>query len=265
MTHFLDPPSHDDDELLSAYLDGEATAEETARVDGDPRLQARLRELEAAATLVGSPVERVPPTVRDAAISSALAAADRSSEDDTAAAAPVVHLDSRRRKQWALASVAAVVLLVVIATARMLQPSDNASTTALNQSESKAAPTTLGAPAAAEQATTADRATAASPSYIGAFPSTSALVSGTRSLLEARPAAAPTGAAGAAATASDSSSAFAAAPGCSPDADRGTVVFDGTATLDGQPVLVIVQQDAAGARLLSILDERCDVLTVQAL
>jgi hypothetical protein len=257
MTDFHEPPANDDDEMLSAYLDGEATPEEAARVASEPRLQARLRELEAAAALVGIPVEPAPATALEAAIGAALAAAD-------APTAPVIQLDSRRRKQWALASVAAVVLLVVIAAARVLQPSDTASTTALNQAESKAVTSTLGAPAAAEQAPAADRATDAAASYVGAFATPSALVSGTRALLDARLAAATsTGAAGATTA---TGAPFAALADCSPaDPDRGAVVFDGTATLGGQPVRVLVQRDSAGTRLLSILDEQCRLLVAQEL
>ena len=37
-----------DDELASAYLDDEVTADERARVEGDPVLQARVARLQAA-------------------------------------------------------------------------------------------------------------------------------------------------------------------------------------------------------------------------
>ena len=38
-----------DDEIVSAYLDGEATPEERARVENDPRLQQRLAEFRRVA------------------------------------------------------------------------------------------------------------------------------------------------------------------------------------------------------------------------
>ncbi|MGH9118827.1 MAG: zf-HC2 domain-containing protein, partial [Acidimicrobiales bacterium] len=59
MTQPLDPPatdpSDDLDELVSAYLDGEATPEESARVDADPELQARVAGLRAVAAAVAGP------------------------------------------------------------------------------------------------------------------------------------------------------------------------------------------------------------------
>jgi hypothetical protein len=263
MTHFPDLPSHDD-ELLSAYIDGETTAEESARVVGDPRLRARLRELEGAAALVGAPVESMSAAARDAAIAAALTAArgasgDRASEEGAPAA--VVRLDSHRRKRWTLASVAAVVLLVVIAAARMLQPVDNVPTTAFNQIESEAGPSAAEAPA---DRATADRAAPATEGYLGEFATTSGLASVVRSMLDARSASASAGAAGA--TRGSASPLVPQATSCSPaDSGRGAVVFEGGATLGGQRVQVIVQEDGTGVRLLSVVDQRCVVLSAQAL
>ncbi len=44
-----------DDELVSSYLDHEATPAEVARVEGDPRLMARVEEMRAAISLVATP------------------------------------------------------------------------------------------------------------------------------------------------------------------------------------------------------------------
>ena len=44
------------DELASAYLDGEASAAERARVESDPELRRRVDELRRASALVGRPV-----------------------------------------------------------------------------------------------------------------------------------------------------------------------------------------------------------------
>jgi anti-sigma factor RsiW len=78
---------HPLDELLSAYLDGEASAEERARVEEalatDPAAAARHRRL-AAATAALAPTVTAPPDVVDAQIARALAAA-------------VVDLDAARR------------------------------------------------------------------------------------------------------------------------------------------------------------------------
>ena len=68
MTEPLRPP---DDELVSAHLDGEASAEDSARVDADPQAQARLAELRVIRDAVARPVE-VPTAVREASIAAAL-------------------------------------------------------------------------------------------------------------------------------------------------------------------------------------------------
>ncbi len=49
-------PDPTTDELVSAYLDGEATPEEVARVEADPVLVARTGQLAAVASAVGAPV-----------------------------------------------------------------------------------------------------------------------------------------------------------------------------------------------------------------
>lgn len=87
------------DELASAYLDGEATAQEAALVESDPRLQALVEELRAVRNLVAAPVE--PPTgeVQDQMIARAL--------DQRA---PVVSLESGRRRLRSVPPQARVVL-----------------------------------------------------------------------------------------------------------------------------------------------------------
>jgi hypothetical protein len=107
-------PSHDD-ELVSAYLDGEATPEEAAVVEGDPALRVRLEQLRGAAEAVGGPVPPPAPSTEDAAIARALAELDET--DETAPVAPPVPMPHRRpglRRAW-LAPVAAVVLALAVA------------------------------------------------------------------------------------------------------------------------------------------------------
>ena len=87
------------DELASAYLDGEATAEETALVDSDPGLQARVEELRAVRDLVAAPVEVPSDEVRDQMIAQAL---DRR--------APVISLETARRRLRAIPPQARVIL-----------------------------------------------------------------------------------------------------------------------------------------------------------
>ena len=60
------------DELASAYLDGEATVEEAAQVESDPRLQALVEELREVKGLVAAPVESPADDVRDQMIAQAL-------------------------------------------------------------------------------------------------------------------------------------------------------------------------------------------------
>ena len=58
-----------DDELASAYLDDEVTADERARVEGDPVLQARVARLQAARDeLVAAAIDFPSATARDATI-----------------------------------------------------------------------------------------------------------------------------------------------------------------------------------------------------
>jgi hypothetical protein len=115
-------PDHDD-ELVSAYLDGAATAAERARVEGDPRLQARLAELRAVAEAVGRPV---PSVGADAAIARALAA--------VGPVAPVVSLDAERRRRQRLmvvvGSAAAAVVVAILALPALLQDDGSGDQTA---------------------------------------------------------------------------------------------------------------------------------------
>lgn len=87
------------DELASAYLDGEATAEEAALVESDPRLQELVEELRAVRNLVGAPVEVPSDEVRDQMIARAL--------DHRA---PVVSMETARRRLRAIPPQARVIL-----------------------------------------------------------------------------------------------------------------------------------------------------------
>lgn len=87
------------DELASVYLDGEATPEEAALVEGDPRLQELVEEFRAIRELVAAPVELPSDEVRDQMIAQAL--------DHRA---PVVSLEKARRRLRAVPPQARVVL-----------------------------------------------------------------------------------------------------------------------------------------------------------
>jgi len=99
--------SPSDDELVSSYLDHEATPEEVARVETDPRLIARAEEMRAAITFVTTPPP-VPEADLDRIRATAVAAF-------TPVAAPVVDLAAARAKRLErrnrLLAVAAAVLL----------------------------------------------------------------------------------------------------------------------------------------------------------
>ncbi|MDG1410239.1 MAG: hypothetical protein P8L46_14215 [Acidimicrobiales bacterium] len=65
--------SPSDDELISSYLDHETTTAEAARVEGDPRLMARVEEMRAAITFIATP-PLLPDTDLDRIRASAVAA-----------------------------------------------------------------------------------------------------------------------------------------------------------------------------------------------
>ena len=87
------------DELASAYLDGEATAEEAALVESDPGLQALVEELRAIRDLVATPVEQPSDEVRDEMVAQALAHR-----------APVVSMEKARRRLRSIPPQARVIL-----------------------------------------------------------------------------------------------------------------------------------------------------------
>jgi hypothetical protein len=107
-------------DLASAYLDGEATADERARVEGDAVLMAevaRLRQVrDAVATIPPAPAE-----AREAAIAAAMAAFDElpvepPDTEQPAAPSNVTSLERRRQvrtMQAVTAAAAAAVVLVI--------------------------------------------------------------------------------------------------------------------------------------------------------
>ncbi|WP_420434225.1 anti-sigma factor family protein [Candidatus Poriferisocius sp.] len=110
------------DELASAYLDGEATAEEAALVESDPRLQDLVEELRAVRDLVATPVDLPSDEVRDQMIAQAL--------DHRA---PVVSLERARRRlrtippqaRVVLAAAAVVAAIAVVGVTVFEQVGDN--------------------------------------------------------------------------------------------------------------------------------------------
>ena len=101
------------DELVSAYLDGEATPAEIAEVEGDDALLARVEELRVVPDALAAPVPSLAAEQRDQLISAALGVADV--EADARLEAKIVPL--RRPQPLFLAVAAAVLLLAAVVTA----------------------------------------------------------------------------------------------------------------------------------------------------
>ncbi|WP_419927141.1 anti-sigma factor family protein [Candidatus Poriferisocius sp.] len=131
------------DELASAYLDGEATPEEVALVESDPRMQALVEELRAVRDLVAAPVEMPSDEVRDQMIARAL--------DHRA---PVVSLETARRRLRAippqarviLAAAAVIAAIAVVGVTVFEQQGDEFA----GNDDSASAPAMADAPADAE-------------------------------------------------------------------------------------------------------------------
>lgn len=101
------------DELVSAYLDGEISADDAARVEGDPVLRQRRDELAAARDAVRADVPRLDPADRDALLARVLAAVDA----DPPAETPIAPVTPLRRRDWfdpsRVLGIAAAVLAIV--------------------------------------------------------------------------------------------------------------------------------------------------------
>lgn len=98
------------DELISAYLDGEADADEAARIEGDPQSRARADELAAVAQAVAEPVEGLTPRERDRLRARALDAAP-------ARPAPVRDISEAARRRWRMVLIPAAAAAGIFAVA----------------------------------------------------------------------------------------------------------------------------------------------------
>ena len=125
------------DELVSAYLDGEANPTEIAEVEGDDALLARVEELRAVRDAVAAPVPTLPADQRDQLISAALGVAD--AEADARREAKIV--PRHRPQPLFLAVAAAVLLLAAVVSAGLLGNggSDDADTAAAGTSTADSA------------------------------------------------------------------------------------------------------------------------------
>lgn len=115
-------PAGDDDELVSAVLDGEATQAETDRVRSDPVLAARLEQFRQAAAALAGPPPPLPDDQRRAVLERALAAGLGPGEGSEAPApvAPLSPGRSSRRVPPALLVAAAVIVMVAVGLALLL-------------------------------------------------------------------------------------------------------------------------------------------------
>lgn len=104
------------DELISAYLDGEATPAEVAEVEASDVLLARVEEFRAMRDAVAGPVVPLSAEQRDDLIGAALRVADAEAADRVEAAAVRMH----RPRRLLLAMAAAVIVLAAVAGTRLL-------------------------------------------------------------------------------------------------------------------------------------------------
>jgi hypothetical protein len=239
------------DELASAYLDGEVTAEERALVEADPGLLQRAQELESARdALRTAPVEPISPVAREAAIAAAL--------DATV----VVSLETHRaRRGLRVASIAAALLVALGAGALVVQSQQDSSTT--KSTAVAAAPTTTAAERNAAGAATAGQAAggtgfaSASRASLGSFVDRPELVDAARrqvseQALSGRSADSPQTTVAPSAPAEGAADAAAAcAPSARPNA---TEVYAASALLNGRSVTVDVFRNDDGTVVLVVTD-----------
>ena len=105
-----------EDELVSAYLDGEATPAEIAEVEQNDALLARVEQLRSVRDAMAAPVAPMSAEQREQMISAALAVAD--AENAPRREARIVPL--HRRRETLLAVAAAAVLLAAVVSAGLI-------------------------------------------------------------------------------------------------------------------------------------------------
>lgn len=301
-----DRPSIDpsDEELVSAYLDGEATADERARVEADPALLAEVEAFRAVAAAVGGPV--LPPDRHrgDRMIAAALAAAEpRSDRSDSAdppeqparpehrdrsADADVVPI-GRRRSRWltrapGLAAAAAVLFLIgigLVVTARDTGPDQSAGRQTARETETRSA-TGDGAGSSEDRSEEQDelsseaapRAATPPAADLGGFPDEAALreALGTQALDAGPEAGSPSAEGGSDAAGDDDARFRTEADRCATVVTTTDTALDElltvrTASIDGVPVLVFShrERDEPGRIIDTVVDRgSCQILFAQA-
>ncbi len=145
----LFPP---DDEMISSYLDGEATPGEVARIEADPELAARVSLLRAAARFSARPVHPLEAEVVDDLVAAALDAGGLPHN--------VTDLATARRRvvpRALLAAAAAVVLVALAVPAIRLISNSTGSSNSTTASAPAAPIPDAGSPGEALSAKSLDR------------------------------------------------------------------------------------------------------------
>lgn len=254
------------DDLASAHLDGERDLPEST----DRDLRLRIERLVSAREALRGAEAPIDPERREQAIAAALAAFDEAPFDEAPFdEAPsegdrvVTPLRSGRRRPLRLVEMAGIAAAVVALAlvVPLLGRLDSGS------NEDLVAPTaepTDGA-ASGDRSPSKMALDSAAPgtSDLGAFSDVDALTDAVR----ARLATTTTAAASSDEAASMSAPAGGSAGPACPDerASGGSEVFAASATLGGRPVLVIVQEDPAGRRLVVLASDDCSTISSQRL
>ena len=272
----------DDLELVSAYIDGEATPAEVEHVEATPSLRAWADRLRALAGVVAEPPAAVAPDVQARMIDRAMAAG---ASVHSLADARATRDHRRGARRWLPALSAAAVLLILLAVVPVLLRSggQNTDTTALgtgaDRDDSAASASTT--PAAGPGASNGGASTGPQPDAaggvlslgsvsdgdLGGYDDLGVLASTARDRFAARLAASE--AAPPPTTAADATTTNAVVATCEPElmATDGLITalrYFATATLDDDPVSVLVFEMATGgpeAFRLYVVGPDCRVLT----
>lgn len=118
----MSDPRGYDDELISAYLDGEIGPDEAARIERDPRAQARAAELAAVQAAVAEPVVPLATADRDRLRAAAAAAAA-----PTATVRPIAAARGHRSRAFVPLAAAAGIAAIVLGAMAVLRNLDDGS------------------------------------------------------------------------------------------------------------------------------------------
>lgn len=116
----MSDPRGYDDELISAYLDGEIDLDEAARIERDPQARARAAELATAQDAVAEPVPPLAAAERDRLRAAAVAAAP-----PAAPTRPISAASQRRSRAFIPLAAAAGIAAVVLGAMAVLRSTDD--------------------------------------------------------------------------------------------------------------------------------------------